>query len=152
MTVCITAGDAHHHEVHAQTNLCLASRNYPETFIRISGVKDASYCKGTTLVHRGELVRKLWFTQSNVYGSKWWGYEKENGRGARLLEFLGNQPARSLPRTVDPDAARQNLGQYILVGLGVGLYYTQEEADGGFRFTWREDGFELINASGGHFS
>ena len=121
--VCVAGVDA---RTKAQSQCLLESRNFPETFIQINGVKDASYYEGT-LVHRGEPIRRLWFTQSNGYGSKWWGYEKEDGRGGRLLEFRGNHPARSFARPVDPDAVRQNLRQFILVGLGADLYYTQEE-------------------------
>ena len=135
----------------AQSKCLLESRNFPETFVQISGAKDASYYEGT-LVHRGEPIRRLWFTQSNGYGSKWWGYEKEDGRGGRLLEFRGNHPARSFARPVDPDAVRQNLRQFILVGLGADLYYAQEETDDGHRFPWREDGFELIKAAEGCFA
>ena len=135
----------------AQSQCLLESRNFPETFIQISGAKDASYYEGT-LFHRGEPIRRLWFTQSNGYGSKWWGYEKEDGRGGRLLEFRGNHPARSFPRSVDPDAVRQNLRQFILVGLGADLYYAQEETDDGHRFSWRGDGFELIKAAEGYFA
>ena len=135
----------------AQSQCRLESRNFPETFIQIRGAKDASYYEGT-LFHRGEPIRRLWFTQSNGYGSKWWGYEKEDGRGGRLLEFRGNHPARSFARPVDPDAVRQNLRQFILVGLGADLYYTQEETHDGHRFPWREDGFELIKAVEGYFA
>ena len=134
----------------AQSQCLLESRNFPETFIQISGAKDASYYEGT-LFHRGEPIRRLWFTQSNGYGSKWWGYEKKDGRGGRLLEFRGNHPARSFARPVDPDAVRQNLRQFILVGLGADLYYAQEETDDGYRFPWREDSFELIKAAEGYF-
>ena len=150
-TFFAAAGVGQHHEVHAQTNCRLASRNFPETFIQISGAKDASYYKGT-LVHRGELIRRLWFTQSNGYGSKWWGYEKEDGRGGRLLEFRGNHPTRSFTDPVDRNAVRQNLRQFILVGLGGDLYYAQEETDDGHRFPWREDSFELIRATEGYFA
>ena len=135
----------------AQSQCLLESRNYPETFIHISGAKDASYYEGT-LFHRGEPIRRLWFTQSNGYGSKWWGYEKEDGRGGRLLEFRGNHPTRSFSYPVDQNAVRQNLRKFILVGLGADLYYAQEETDDGYRFPWREDGFELIRATEGYFA
>ena len=150
-TFFAAAGLGQHHGVHVQTNCRLASRNYPETFIQISGAKDASYYEGT-LFHRGERIRRLWFTQSNGYGSKWWGYEKEDGRGGRLLEFRGNHPARSFPQPIAKDSVRQNLRQFILVGLGGDLYYAQEETDDGYRFPWREDGFELIRATEGYFA
>ena len=146
--VCVAGVDP---RTQAQSQCLLESRNFPETFIQISGAKDASYYEGT-LFHRGEPIRRLWFTQSNGYGSKWWGYEKEDGRGGRLLEFRGNHPARSFARPVDPDAVRQNLRQFILVGLGADLYYAQGETDDGHRFPWREDGFELIKAAEGYFA
>ena len=156
LAACITAvvigiGVAElNQKTQTQSTCRLASRNYPKTFIQISGMKDATYYKGT-LLHKGEPVRRLWFTQSNGYGSKWWGYEKEDGKGGRLLEFRGNHPARSLTQHVDPDAVRQNLRQFILVGLGADLYYALEETDNGYRFPWREDGFKLIKATEGYF-
>ena len=146
--ICVAGLDP---RTQAQSQCLLKSRNFPETFIQISGSKDASYYEGT-LFHRGEPIRRLWFTQSNGYGSKWWGYEKEDGRGGRLLEFRGNHPTRSFPDPVDRNAVRQNLRQFILVGLGADLYYAQEETDYGYRFPWREDGFELIRATEGYFA
>ena len=47
---------------------------------------------------------------------------------------------------------RQILRQFILVGLGGDLYYAQGETDDGYRFPWREDGFELIKAAEGYFA
>ena len=134
----------------------LASRNFPETFVQISGIKDASYYRGI-LVHKGETIRRLWLTQSNGYGSKWWGYEKDGthyeGRGGgRLLEFRGNHPVRSLTHLDELTTVRQNLRQFILVGLGRDLYYALKETDDGHRFPWREDGFELIKAAEGYFA
>ena len=146
--ICVAGVDP---RTQAQSQCLLESRNFPETSIQISSAKDASYYEGT-LVHRGEPVRKLWFTQSNGYGSKWWGYEKEEGRGGRLLDFYGNHPTRSFAYPIDRNAVRQNLRQFILVGLGGDLYYAQEETDDGYRFPWREDGFELIRATEGYFA
>ena len=42
-----------------------------------------------------------------------------------MLEFHGNHPTRSFPYPVDRNAVRQNLRQFILVGLGADLYYAQ---------------------------
>ena len=140
----------------AQSPCRLASRNYPETFVEIDDARDVLYYKGT-LFHQGKPIRRLHFTQSNGYGSKWWGYETDSKQherrgGGMLLEFRGNHPARSLRRPVAWNAARQNLRQFILVGLGGDLYYSQVETEDGYRFPWREDGFTLIKAAEGYFS
>ena len=143
------------HKTSAESTCRLVSRNFPETFIQISGIKDSSYYSGT-LVHKGEEIRQLWFTQSHGYGSKWWGYGKDGtqyeGRGGgSLLEFRGNHPVRSLSHLDDLNAVKQNLRQFILVGLGGDLYYTQERTDDRYKFPRRENGFELIKAAEGYF-
>ena len=140
----------------AESTCRLVSRNFPDTFIQISDIKDASYYSGI-LIHKGEKVRRLWLTQSNGYGSKWWGYEKDGTQyddrgGGRLLEFRGNHPVRSLSQLEDLNAVRQNLRQFILVGLGGDLYYTQERTDDRYKFPRRENGFELIKAAEGYFA
>ena len=143
-------------KVNSEEYCHLASREYPETFIQIKTIRDNVYFRGI-LFHKGNPIRALWFTQSNGYGIKWWGYDEDKEyyggkRGGRLLEFRGNIPLRSFPHHVQSNSKRKIDRQFILIGLGGDLYYEQKKTDSGYKFPWREDGFELIKAAEGYFS
>ena len=142
-------------QIEANTkNYCLwRSISDPNTFIKIKKFKNSHYLTGI-LFHQGKEIRELIFTQSNGYGSKWWGYaqsEKPNEikmvGGGRLLEFKGNYPVRSKKSFV------KGKTQYILVGLGSDFYYDILELNGEIVFPFRNDkGFHLIDLAEGYFT
>ena len=133
-----------------QKNKCRwLSVSHPTTFLEFHDENASPYLKAN-LYHKNNLVMVLSFTQSQGYGTKWWGFNMDKLGGStngRVLQFKGNYPIRNSLSKGETDI------KFMLVGLGSSLYYHREKLNGENIFTFRNnDGIELMSAAEGYFA
>lgn len=99
------------------------SESTPDAVIQIGELRPPGVLSAE-LVWRGKVVRSLLMGQPNGYGSRWWGYEGNDGypdRVRRLVPFKGNQPTRG---TKPENRSETALKKALFIGMGANLYYT----------------------------